>query len=291
MRRWLGFGGFIGALSALTAPLVGGCSSASNPYPDVNSFCQGEAAAYCQSGGVLGACVVSPTACETAQQAACNTAATQAMASGTRVYNPANAQACVDAVTAAFTSSTAGVLSVPYATLQQLAVTCEEDVFTGSVMRDGTCKTDDDCAQPSPPNGTLPGFVCSPVVPLSTTMECEPSTSVATGGFCENPGSVCTDPGTYCVEVMNGGFECQPGAGLGTSCTAEKGCAAGGFCQINAGETTGKCETPASLGSACSSNANCASAAPYCDLNVSKGACELGLSFAVNSSDCKAFGG
>jgi hypothetical protein len=122
-------------------------------------------------------------------------------------------------------------------------------------------------------------------------MECEPSTSVVTNGFCENPGSVCTDPGTYCVEVTSGGFECQPGAELGNACTAEKGCAADGFCQINAGETTGKCETPANLGSACSSDVNCASGAPYCDLNVGKGECELGLSFAVHSSDCTAFGG
>lgn len=294
MRRWLEFGGFIAALSALSAPLVGGCSSASNPYPDVNSFCQGEAAAYCQSGGVLGACNVSPTACETAQQAACNTAATNATMSGTRAYVSANAQACVDAVTAAFAGNGTPAFAVSYSTLQQLAVTCDEDVFSGSVPKNGSCKTTDDCAQGSTPaNGATPGIVCSPVEPGSSTMECASSISVSTGMPCANFGSVCTDPGTYCMGVP---AECTAGAQVGAACTAVKGCASDGFCQINAGETTGKCETPASLGSACSSDANCASAAPYCDLNRplksggTGGSCQQGLAFAGGAPDCNAFG-
>jgi hypothetical protein len=302
MQRWSAVGSVLGALGALSAVLVGGCSSAANAYPDVDSFCQAEAAAYCQTGGVVAACGVSQAVCDAAQQSDCVTAANQATATGTRAYNSANVQACIDAVTAAFTSTTPGVLSVPYMTLQQLAQTCDQ-VFPGSVPLSGACKTSDDCAQGSTPSittasgATIPGVVCSPVAPGSTTMECATTIAVpgtGTGAECANFGSVCTDPGTYCTGVP---AECTAGATMGGDCTATKVCALPFSCSMSAGATKGTCVAPAGISSACFSDEDCASTAPYCDLNVppkggkGTGSCELGLSFAVGGDDCNAFGG
>jgi len=287
-----------GALSALGAVLGGeGCSSsAPNPYPNVLTFCAAKAAAYCQSTGVLEQCGVSQDACVTAQTSTCKMTAAQATSSGTRAYESANAPACISAVAAAFTPSSPGSLTVFYSTLQDLAETCDLDVFPGSVPLMGACKTDDDCAQSSPADGGIPGVVCSPVSPGSKTLQCETSVGVATGAFCENPGSVCTDRGTYCVNGKNG-YTCEPGATMGKVCTTLNGCSAAFACKIPAGEAKGTCVAPASRGSECATDEECAPTAPYCDMNVvpaggkAKGACEVGLSFAVGGDDCKAFGG
>jgi hypothetical protein len=295
MQRWLVFGSVVGVLSA---SLIGGCSSSTDPYPDQNTFCQAKAQSECNSaqsttGGIAALCNVDPSTCETARQEACISDANAALAGGLRSYSATGAVACIAAVQSAYVGGATS--TVPYATLQGLDTACEQGVFPGSVAAMGTCTTSDDCS--TDVNGNQ--MVCSPVNPGSHVLECATSIGpVALGGECANFGSVCT-PGTYCLGSLSTPYTCQSGAEGGEVCTEDKGCATNFYCSMAAGETSGTCLTASNqAGTACSSDISCGgTTAPYCALDVAPsmgegpGACEQGEAFAPGGGgDCKAFG-
>jgi hypothetical protein len=275
MRMWLRLGVGIGVLGTLAAV---GCSSGPLPNADPEEFCLSQATQECQVA-TLFCGQPTNTGCISVRQNACMTIATQALQAG-RVYTQPNASTCISAVQSAYTDS-----QVSYMTLQGVTAACEP-VFAGSVADGNACTTDFDCANSE---------VCSPVEPGSSTTVCAvPIPDIGLKMPCADVGSVCAT-GTYCTGVP---AKCEVGGTAGGTCTEAVGCATGAYCQMNAGAKSGKCITAASEGSTCKGDTNCAEAAPYCDLSVTPkggvsgkdGECELGLSFAVGSDDCKAFG-
>jgi hypothetical protein len=294
MQRWLVFGSVVGALSA---SLIGGCSSSTDPYPDQNTFCQAKAQSECDSalsttGGIAAICNVDTSTCEAARQEACISDANAALAGGLRSYSPTGAVACIAAVQSAYVGGATS--TVPYATLQGLDTACEQGVFPGSVAAMGTCTTSDDCS--TDVNGNP--MVCSPINPGSKVLECATSVAVPAGEACANFGSVCA-PGTYCLNSSSTPYTCQAGAGPNEVCTEAKGCAIDLYCSTPPGETSGTCLVASNeAGTACLSDISCGgTTAPYCDLDVAPtmgsgpGACEQGQAFAPGGGgDCKAFG-
>jgi hypothetical protein len=275
MRMWMSFGVGVGMLGTLAV----GCSSGVLPNADVSAFCQNKATAECQVAMLCGQ--ADPSSCIAARVPVCIADANQATESGTRTYSQPNAAACISAVQTAYAQST-----VSFAKLQSVDTTCEE-VFPGTVMDQGSCKIDFDCANSE---------VCSPVEPGSTMTICAAPIPVPEGSPCANVGSVCA-AGTYCTGVP---AKCQEGgAAAGTTCSPPATvCQTGFYCQINGGAQSGTCIQTAQEGSACTTDINCSTAAPYCDLSVTpkngtstEGSCELGESFATGADDCATFGG
>jgi hypothetical protein len=294
MRRWLGFGGVVGGVAGLLGFVTGGCSSSAAPYPDTGSFCVAVAAAQCQSPdggeGIPGLCGITAATCEAAAQSGCLSNANKALEDPTRTFNQTNAPACITA-----TSEVYGSSQISAADLTQLATICNA-VFAGNQPIGGKCATTASCAQ-SVDGGALadgggPAVICAPVSPGSKELLCASAIAVLAGGFCANPGDVCPT-GTYC---SGSPATCEEGASVAGTCTQVKGCAAGGFCDIDEGATSGVCKVGGGIGSACMTSANCGTTASYCDTNVppmggsGAGSCEEGLSFAVGGDDCKAFG-
>jgi hypothetical protein len=296
MRRWLGIGGLVGGVVGLFGLVTGGCSNATAPYPDTGSFCESLAAAQCQSpdggAGIPGLCGVSADTCASAAQSACLESATKALMDPTREYNQANAPACITA-----TAEVYGNPTISASDLTQLATICNA-VFAGNAAIGGKCTSTASCAQgvdggAAAADGGGPSVVCAPVTPGSKELLCAMAVPVVAGGFCANPGDVCPT-GTYCTGSP---AMCEEGASVEGTCTQVKGCAAGGYCDIDEGADKGVCKVGGGIGSECSTSANCGTMAPYCDMNVTatsgsggSGACEVGLSFAVGADDCKAFG-
>jgi hypothetical protein len=300
MRRWLVLGGMVGVLGVLSSAAIVGCSSTADPYPDPNTFCAAKATAECNSGstgGIAAACNVAVTDCVNARQQACVSYANTAAQNG-RAFSANNAPACIAAVEMAYASPI-----VDYTMLQTVSAACEQGAFPGTIAAMGTCKTSAECASSADDAGAL---VCSPVNPGSSVLECATPIDVAAGGQCGNFGSVCA-AGTYCLGSKTTPYECQNGAPVGGTCTPSKGCAVGGYCLMNGGQTEGTCaETSSQAGAACSSDVSCGgggplgstptSASPYCDFLVTPnqgqgpGACEQGQSFGPGNEDCKGFG-
>jgi hypothetical protein len=309
MRGWIVLGGVAAVVgTGLTALLIGGCSSASSPYPDQNTFCLAKAESECNSpastaaGGIEGVCGTAST-CVNARQAVCNEYANAALAGGMRTYSPSGATACIAAVQSAYAVTTPAAASVPYSTLQQLNLTCEQGVFPGTVQAMGACQTSDDCGVDATGNP----MICSPVNPGSKVLECATAIPVSAGQPCANFGSQCAD-GTYCLGSSTTPYTCQNGAPVGGSCTATHGCGTGAYCSTNAGETEGSClAVSAQEGVACSSDVSCGGGGspgstpttsfPYCDLSAKPttgqgpGACTAGQGFSLGGADCSAFGG
>ncbi len=51
----------------------------------------------------------------------------------------------------------------------------------------------------------------------------------------------CCPPGYYCVGDKTEPYYCQQGGGVGASCTKERGCAVGSYCDLAPGATIGSC--------------------------------------------------
>jgi hypothetical protein len=245
----------------------GGCEVDGSPcaYPTVESFCAAIAKAECQE---TTPCGLLASGCAAYRQSACLEGAilmpsvTSDIAS--RTYTPANAAACVDAVTSAFAAA-----EIPYASLP--FDTCER-VFVGSVATNGLCTNDYDCAS---------GLGCVPAVPsnsggASTAPTCQHVISVALGDSCATPGDECQ--GSSC-QLSNGS---QPvcgafvGDGYGATCATADECGQG-VCVNFA------CYAPRAAGETCTSSDECALQSPLCD---GDGICSSDLVFTGGSSDC-----
>jgi hypothetical protein len=276
MRMWLRLGAGVGVVGMLVA----GCSSGPLPNATASEFCQSKATEECQVAALFCG-QASPASCIATRQEVCAQDATQATSSGTRTYTQPNAAACISAVQSAYGGPSS---QVSYATLQMLTATCEA-VFAGSVAYGNSCKSDYDCA--------TSGDICSGQAGSTETI-CAPPVNVLAEGFCSNPGDVCPT-GYYCTGAI---AKCQPSGMATTACTPPSVvCATGEYCQIDVGAKSGKCIQLATEGSACTMDSSCGVAAPYCDLfappstgTSTDGSCELGLSFAPGSYDCKGFG-
>ncbi|MBV9946124.1 MAG: hypothetical protein JOZ69_04675, partial [Myxococcales bacterium] len=128
----MGLVALVAALGLASAPA---CSSNSGPkYPNLVSFCNGQASAECNQQ-VLAACgLPSQATCVTQRQAICVAAAPQ----GT-TYNPSAAEGCVNQVSSAYADA-----QLTLNESNAISSACA-GVFDGPGDKDAACKTDQDC--------------------------------------------------------------------------------------------------------------------------------------------------
>jgi hypothetical protein len=246
-----------------------GCSvtSASPPYPDVQSFCNAKARAECQ---IAALCNVDANSCQAFRTSQCLTEAADATRSATRRYVADNAQACIDTVNGAYGN---GHSQVPFATLVgsgSIADKCGR-VFSGNADKGAPCQSDQECAS---------SRVCSAAAPGAMQHVCADPVRKNPGDFCSDPGSTCASD-TYCTMQDGGAAQCLPavqaGQPCGTApCVSADRCA-NGFCVARAGQ-----------GQACSTSDDCVSMAPYCD-SYAGNICTIGLTFATGAIDCSGY--
>jgi hypothetical protein len=264
MRRWLG----IAAAAGVSAGLVWGCTTtATQPYPDEQSFCSAKAKAECQ---VAPACAVDASSCASLRTQSCLSQSAQYQASGTRKYNPDNAQGCIDAVNGAYGSGNTIKFDQLYGD-GSIDDKCQR-VFQGTADKNQPCTTDYDCSG---------SRICSPVSPGSQSKVCADKQSKNSGDFCADPGSVCTGD-TYCSTSTGGAAQCVASPTAGQACSATVPCASAFRCQGSA------CQDRVGGSSACTTNGDCNSSFPYCD-PYANSTCTIGLTFANGSFDCAAF--
>jgi hypothetical protein len=262
----------IGGSSAILSAAAWACTVTSTPppYPDVATFCNAKAKAECQIAAV---CAADVTQCQMARNTACTTAASSFTASGTRKYATGNAQACIDAVNAAYGG---GHMAIPFAQLEgngSIDDKCQR-VFSGNVDKLGTCTSDYDCTN---------SRVCAPAMPGSMVLVCADVAPKSAGDPCSDPGSKCATD-TYCT-VPDGGAvaECSPAAQPGEPCSVARPCVSADRC------VNGSCVVRAMPGASCGSDDDCPSAYPFCD-PYANNICTTGLTFATLSADCHGYG-
>jgi hypothetical protein len=261
------------ATATASASLVLACSAGTQQagYPDIGAFCAAKAHAICQ---ISDRCAFDAQQCEAYQDGLCRSDAKQATASGTRVYNTANASTCVDALNRAFGN---GATSVAFQLLKgpgSLADKCQR-VFAGSAMMNSACTTDYDC------QGNL---LCVLASPGGTSLVCAKAIPTQKGDYCQDPGSQCSTD-TYCGKQPNNLWLCASAAGPGSVCNDAVPCVSEERC------VAGTCQMRLGLGDLCNSDGDCPSVAPYCDQFAAPGICTAGLSFATHSADCIGIAG
>jgi hypothetical protein len=277
----------VGAGVGLIAALAAACSSKpAAPFPDVATFCTAKAQAECQ---IASTCLIDPNDCQAQRASLCNTDAVEAMKSGTgtRQYTQANAQACIDAVNAAYGNNNTKVTYAQLVGPGSITDLCER-VFSGNAGMSESCQSDYDCTG---------GFICAPAVPGAAGLAdagvgsylCEPPVAVAEGQLCSNPGSVCAVD-TYCtIPATKLTYDCEPAKADGQPCdVTTEPCVSTERCESNVGVTGNTCMPRVSLGQSCVTSADCDPSAPYCDPYVGN-LCTTGLSFASQAADCAAF--
>jgi hypothetical protein len=281
IRQVTSFGAGLGLFAAFAAA----CSAKPPaPYADVASFCDAKAQAECQ---VASTCLIVPDDCKAQRASLCNEDAVQATTTGSRArkYTQANAQACIDALNAAYGN---GSTKVPYAQLVgtgSITDICER-VFSGNASTNEPCESSYDCTGP---------LICAPVAPGvaadagAGSFVCAPAVPVAEGQFCANPGSMCATD-TYCAIPSTGpAYQCEPAKMDGQPCDpATAPCVSTERCEANTGVTGQTCMPRAIAGQACQTSGDCDPTAPYCD-PYAMNRCTTGLSFASGADDCAAF--
>jgi hypothetical protein len=207
-----------GLLACMTAAVVSmaasGCGSNSDPvsgpqytYPDVGTYCAARAKAEC-STVLLDNCSSTQAACVATRQGLCG----QAVPPGvntippTVTYRPAQADACIAAVAAAYTDD-----KVTEAELAAIDKACSQ-LFEGVGVANSPCTGDADCNLDAQ-------FEC--VKPTgSASGTCQIPKTVDPGGDCSSADSVCKD-GYFCSAEAQG---CLQKYALGKACNDQKPC-------------------------------------------------------------------
>jgi hypothetical protein len=216
-------------------------------YPDSGSYCAGRAQAECNDA-VIAACGASGKArCVASRQTVCLNAV-QANALG-KTFDPAEAEACVNAVGAAYTDAV-----LTKAEITGYNATCSQ-IFDGTGIKDGACQADTDCKQSA-------GLRC--VLAAGTTSgTCQVPQIIAAGDTCATADALCTVD-HHCGTTQH----CDINADNGQACTAVLPCTAAFKCS-----TTGVCEaklpdsTPCTTASECA-NGICAEGANLCTSQI-----------------------
>ncbi len=241
--------------AVLTGVLSVACTaSQGDKYPTYDTMCDDVAAHECQ---VAGRCVVSADACKTARKKVCLDGAAAAIQAGRR-YTAARAEDCVNK-----SKETYALTSITPTDKGTLDDVCQR-VYAGSADKGGTCKTSYDCS------GSL---VCD-------KGHCGEKTEKKKGDGCANPGEVC-EAGTFCQTQADVKI-CAAKKAKGDACDATTPCLEDLRCNT-------MCTDRLGVGAQCASDADCSASAPYCDEAANK-ICTPGLSFAVGSPDCRAYG-
>ncbi len=223
-------------------------------------------AEFCQEYGkrecakVADICAFPAASCEPVRQAACQQMAA-ASKTGTRTFNPDNADRCLKQVDATYVN-----FPVDAARLATLDRTCAR-VFSGTVKANEACTIDYDC------QGDL---ICD-------KGRCGVARKVASGGGCANIGETCP-AGEYC-NTAGGIPTCAKRQAAGATCSDTQPCVEDLRC-------TGTCGARLAIGMTCTADDECQSL--YCNPYPAAGSprkCGPGLSFSDGSPSCAAFMG
>ena len=234
-------------LSALLGLSLIHCSSSENKppkYPDATEFCKGWAQAQC-SDTVVSTCMASDkSVCIANRQSVCAADLVTPALNAQLTYDSSHAEACVNAVTSAY--SDAKVTSDEEKSMTQAC----ELVFSGTETQGGDCVHDADCKQSA-------ALKC--VVHYASLT----SDAGTVEGTCQAPkpvqaGASCIDPDQQCVDGYHCGISshCDQDEPKGADCSSQDPCAAGYKC------SSGKCVEKLTQGSTCTTDSECSSG--YC---------------------------
>ena len=262
----------------VSATLVAACSSTPDEkYPDVKSFCGAKAKAEC--AGVANTCGVSVTTCEGARASACVTFAA-ANVSPTRTYKPANAEACLTAVTAAYADQRLTVAEEDVTVSGSMGERCAR-VFEGKGAKGDACTSSFDCTG---------AFICAKAQTARATLVCATKAPKALGDGCANAGDTCA-AGSFCDTA--GTVTCAASKKKGEACSTADPSGAGDLyvpCAEALRCDAQLCADRVGVGAACASHADCASDVPYCYESAAGKRCAPSLIFSPEATVCKDYG-
>jgi hypothetical protein len=197
--------------------------------------------------------------CEMARKKACEDFAKDAKG-GTRVYRPGNADACLKKV-GEFYGKATPITAGDFELLNEICAR----VFQGTAKANEMCTVDHDC------DGSLS---CD-----RAKGRCGARKVVASLMGCANVGEACPR-GEFCTKTTDL-YLCGKKRGRGMACGMTEPCAEELRCQ------GGLCADRLDMGAGCAGHDDCRTG--YCDPYTH--GCGVGLSFAGDSSSCKAFAG
>jgi hypothetical protein len=232
-------------------------------YPDVQSYCTARAQAECSQTAITNCASPSSDACVATREAKCNGASPT-----DRTYRADQAEACVNAVAAAYADAIIEPSEVDDMN-KACGVLFQQDSGTAGVA----CAVDTDCKLSD-------GFAC--VLHADATTQtikgtCESPTPAAAGDSCSAADAQCAD-GLYC----DTGSHCVKQGVAGDPCSAIQPCGKGLACDA----TSNKCVSKAATGSACTSDADCADG--ICDKGANP-VCVAKLILSPNEPACADF--
>jgi hypothetical protein len=262
--------------SALVLSIVGGCSGGSEPGPSTGkgtslattvAFCKAWAEAACNEE-VVSICdegADGPDGCIASQEAWCR----DLIPVG---YDPKNAQACLDAVKAAYVD--ADLTSEELDIVLNLAEPCDQ-LIKGPTAEGGRCVTSTDC-------NTLDGLRCV-IKSGQTEGTCQIPNEVGGGFGCSGAEQVCAE-GFYCD-----GDNCLAQKDLGDSCAFDAECDPAHLCEIDAtaDPPAGECVERKDTGDTCAADAECQSHLCAIPRGASSGVCVSRVRLSPDSAFCQ----
>jgi hypothetical protein len=214
--------------SALAAALaLAACSSSGPKYPDLNSFCNGEAMAECSSQVVLDCAVANASTCIANRQAVCVAAAP----AGT-TYVSTLADNCISVVSNAYSDA-----QLTLAESNAISAACTA-VFDGPGGQNAACQVDTDCKAST-------GLRCV-LQAGSSTGTCQIPQPVMGGGSCAASNEQCI-AGFHCGASAH----CDADGALNENCDAPDPCGPTLTC------VSGLCAAKGADGTACATGEDC----------------------------------
>jgi hypothetical protein len=245
----------------LSVVALAGCGSQPGQLTQLE-FCNKYAQTVCAA--VEPACLITEASCTAGRLAECSGQAQESVSAG-RAFNPANAEAYLNKVNAAY-GAKGGAFSIGKLEWQALTQ-ARDNVYRGPIAANGVCAVDADC---------LDGLICD-------KQYCGKEKVVAQGAGCANIGETCP-PGSYCSSAT-GVWMCVSKVVLGGSCAASP-------CLENLRCAGGICAQQLGFGELCSADQDCESgdsgSRGFCEPYAAK--CALDVQFSNGSAACIAIG-
>lgn len=259
------------AAAITTALLACASKKVEEPYATTDLYCVARAQAECSK--VADSCLASAPDCQGARKQRCMAEAAAAV-STVRSYKPANVQACLDAITLAYSDTKLTVAEEDPTTSGAFGGTfpyaCAR-VFEGSAQKADKCTTDFDC---------VAGLVCG-TSRASNEKRCATKTSKRRADECANAGDTC-EAGSFCSARA----VCDAAKAKEEPCSETEPCGE----RLRCDPVAKKCVDRVSIGQGCAAHTDCLPEAPYC-LPLQVGSqCAKDLTFAPGVPSCRDYG-
>jgi hypothetical protein len=249
---------------------------AKSKYPDSASYCRARAEAECTDAVVSSCAISSKDACAAQRQLVC-----QASLPAGKVYDNAKAEACINAVAAAYADA-----QLTKDEIQAHTAACGL-LFNGAGSKGATCSANLDCKQSE-------GLACVvhtsvPTGGADAALGDAGPTSGAVVGSCQVPqlvqgGESCSAPEAKCVDEFHCGTtqHCDANGANGERCDASLPCKSAFKCSA-----AGTCEPRLADGVGCGTDGDCASGICLEGVNL----CAARVVLAPNEPFCRAAAG